>query len=153
MTGRPAEAADHVLAHVLQKAARAVTRLNDQPLRRLGLTSGQAFLLARVGRGDHPTVGRLAGDLAMDRSTVTALLRPLARDGVIRIAPAERDRRVRCVQLTERGSGLNTEAAAEVARLEAMLAARLPFAPAELRSRLEVIVSLASRERSAASGP
>lgn len=139
---------DEVLALVLQKAARVVVRLHDQALGRLGLTTGQAFLLARVGRGDSPSVGRLARDLAMDRTTVTALLGPLARDGLIRSYPAPRDRRARCIRLTRRGSGLNSAAATEIARLEAVLAAEIPFGSAELRSRLEAVMSLASRERS-----
>jgi len=70
---------DTCLCLHLQRAARAVARRFDEALRPLGLTSGQFSLLMSLNRPQPPTIGHVAGVLAMDRTTLTANLKPLVR--------------------------------------------------------------------------
>ena len=74
---------DTCLCLHLQRAARAVARRFDEALRPLGLTSGQFSLLMSLNRPEPPTIGRVAGVLAMDRTTLTANLKPLERRGLV----------------------------------------------------------------------
>ncbi len=56
-----------------------------------------------LNRPEPPTIGAVAELLAMDRSTVTANLKPLERAGLVTIAVDEKDRRGRRVALTDAG--------------------------------------------------
>ena len=51
-------------------------------------------------------IGDLANFLAMDRTTITANLKPLERDGLVSIAVDKTDKRGRNVTLTLRGHAL-----------------------------------------------
>ena len=67
-----------------QRAARALARRFDAAFRPLGLTSGQFSLLMSLNRPEPPTMGAVAALLAMDRTTLTAALKPLERRGLVR---------------------------------------------------------------------
>ncbi len=97
---------DHCLCLHAQRAARALARRFDEALRPLGLTSGQFSLLMSLNRPQPPTLGSVAELLAMDRTTLTANLKPLERDGLIEVCPDEKDRRARRLALTEKGRTL-----------------------------------------------
>src|SRR5258708_15740532 len=84
---------DTCLCLYLQRAARAVGRRFDAALRPLGLTNGQFSLLMSLNRPDPPSIGRVSALLAMDRTTLTANLKPLERRGLLAAmsaAPAKR---------------------------------------------------------------
>jgi DNA-binding MarR family transcriptional regulator len=49
------------------------------------------------------TINALAAEMVMDRTTLGRNVRPLQRDGLIRIAPDPADRRSKQVELTRRG--------------------------------------------------
>jgi DNA-binding MarR family transcriptional regulator len=86
----------------LRKAARVVTQAYDAALQPVGLKATQFTLLATLTRlGDAPLT-RLADALVMDRTTLTRNLKPLVREGFIRI-DQEEDQRVRKVSLTDSG--------------------------------------------------
>src|ERR1700723_1877643 len=70
---------DTCLCLHLQRAARAVARRFDAVLRPLGLTNGQFSLLMSLNRPEPPTIGSVSDLLAMDRTTLTAALKPLDR--------------------------------------------------------------------------
>ena len=55
-------------------------------------------------------MGPVAAVLAMDRTTLTAALKPLERRGLVRIEADPRDRRGRLLRLTEEGRRLLTKA-------------------------------------------
>ena len=101
---------DTCLCLHLQRAARAVARRFDEALRPLGLTSGQFSLLMSLNRPQPPTIGRVAGVLAMDRTTLTANLKPLERRGLVEISVDPADRRSRRLVLTPAGRSLLAEA-------------------------------------------
>lgn len=93
-----------------QRAARALARLFDDALRPLGLTNGQFSLLMALNRPEPPTIGALAPFLAMDRTSLTAALKPLQRRGLVDVAPGEADRRSRVVAITPGGITLLRDA-------------------------------------------
>lgn len=86
----------------LRRAARAVTQMYDEILRPVGIRSSQLMLLAAVGVEQPASVKTLADVLGMDRTTLSRNLKPLERDGLVRSKPGK-DRRVREVELTEKG--------------------------------------------------
>jgi len=97
---------DACLCLHLQRAARVVARTFDEALRPLGITSGQFSLLMSLNRPQPPTIGDVAPLLAMDRTTLTANLKPLERNGLVSIAVDKKDRRSRRLSLTQAGVDL-----------------------------------------------
>jgi DNA-binding MarR family transcriptional regulator len=97
------EVRDTCLCLHLQRAARAVGRRFDVALRPLGLTNGQFSLLMSLNRPQPPTIGSVAALLAMDRTTLTAALKPLERRGLVEVTIDGEDRRSRRLVLTEAG--------------------------------------------------
>lgn len=97
------EVRDCCLCLHLQRAARAAARRFDTALRPVGLTSGQFSLLMALNRPEPPTLVPVANLLAMDRTTLTAALKPLERRGLVSVHPDPSDRRARRLVLTEAG--------------------------------------------------
>ncbi|MFH5925333.1 MarR family winged helix-turn-helix transcriptional regulator [Roseomonas xinghualingensis] len=97
------EVRDTCLCLHVQRAARALARRFDEALRPVGLTNGQFSLLMALNRPNPPTLGPVAQLLAMDRTTLTAALKPLDRDGLVSVEAAPHDRRSRLLRLTEKG--------------------------------------------------
>jgi DNA-binding MarR family transcriptional regulator len=89
-----------------QRAARALARRFDEALRPLGLTNGQFSLLASLNRPEPPSMGAVASLLTLDRTTLTAALKPLQRRGLVEVRPDPADRRSRLLELTEAGRAL-----------------------------------------------
>jgi len=94
---------DRCLCLHVQRAARVLARRFDDALRPLDLTNGQFSLLMSLNRPEPPNMAQISAVLAMDRTTLTAALKPLERRGLITITPDERDRRHRRVGLTDAG--------------------------------------------------
>jgi DNA-binding MarR family transcriptional regulator len=97
---------DRCLCLHVQRAARALARRFDEELRPFDLTNGQFSLLMSLNRPEPPSMGPVASLLAMDRTTLTAALKPLERRGLVRIANDAADRRSRVLILTEKGRNL-----------------------------------------------
>jgi DNA-binding MarR family transcriptional regulator len=87
----------------VQRAARALARRFDDALRPVGLTNGQFSLLLSLNRPKPPSMTAVASLLAMDRTTLTAALKPLRRRGLVKITPDPADRRGRLMTLTAKG--------------------------------------------------
>lgn len=93
----------------LRRAARQLTQLYDDAIAPSGLTSAQAMLVSQIddmsgeGDGAGPSLQRLAQRLAIQISALTHALKPLARDGLVVIAPDRNDRRTKRALLTEQG--------------------------------------------------
>jgi len=86
-----------------QRAARALARRFDTALKSLGLTNGQFSLMMSLNRPEPPPMGPVAALLAMDRTTLTAALKPLERRGWVEILPDPKDRRGKRLKLTPTG--------------------------------------------------
>jgi DNA-binding MarR family transcriptional regulator len=90
----------------VQRAARALARRFDEALRPLGLTNGQFSLLMSLNRPEPAGMGSVASLLAMDRTTLTAALKPLERRGLVKIIADPEDRRSRRLILSPKGKRL-----------------------------------------------
>ena len=97
------EVRDTCLCLHLRRAARAVARRFDAALRPLELTNGQFSLLMSLNRPDPPSIGSVSALLAMDRTTLTANLKPLERRGLIEVTVDDTDKRTRRLALTPSG--------------------------------------------------
>jgi DNA-binding MarR family transcriptional regulator len=100
------EVRDACLCLHAQRAARALGRRFDKAMRPFGLTNGQFSLLMALNRPEPPSMGPVASLLAMDRTTLTAALRPLARRGLVAVTVDPADRRGRRLALTAAGTAL-----------------------------------------------
>jgi DNA-binding MarR family transcriptional regulator len=109
-------------------------------LRPLDLTNGQFSLLMSLNRPQPAPMKSVASLLAMDRTTLTAALKPLERRGLVTIAQDPDDRRSRLLELTPAGHDLLTEAFPLWQRAHAEI--ERPFAPGEvdqLRGQLRTL--------------
>lgn len=97
---------DSCLCLHVQRAARALARRFDDALRPAGLTSGQFSLMMGLNRPVPPTIGSVAALLAMDRTTLTAALKPLERRGLVTVSVDPQDRRGRLLALTDQGQAV-----------------------------------------------
>jgi DNA-binding MarR family transcriptional regulator len=94
------EVRDHCLCLHVQRAARALARRFDEAFRNLNLTNQQFSLLLSLNRPVPPTISEVAPLLAMDRTTLTAALKPLERRGLVTVVVDKADRRNRRLVLT-----------------------------------------------------
>ncbi len=101
---------DTCLCLHVQRAARAIARQFDDALRPLDVTNGQFSLMMSLNRASPPNMRAVALLLAMDRTTLTAALKPLERRGLVEIFADEEDRRSRRLQLTPEGERLLAQA-------------------------------------------
>ncbi|WP_374447688.1 MarR family winged helix-turn-helix transcriptional regulator [Stella sp.] len=97
------EVRDACLCLHVQRAARALARRFDEALRPVGLTNGQFSLLMALNRPAPATMREVTAVLAMDRTTLTANLKPLERRGLVAVAADPADRRSRRLALTADG--------------------------------------------------
>ncbi len=93
-----------------QRAARRLARRFDLAMRPFGLTNGQFSLMMSLNRPAPPLMRQVSDVLAMDRTTLTAALKPLERRGLVKVSPDEKDQRGRRLALTEAGQSLLAEA-------------------------------------------
>jgi DNA-binding MarR family transcriptional regulator len=101
---------DACLCLHVQRAARALARHFDEVFRPLGLTHGQFSLLTSLSRPEPPSIGSVAVLLAMDRTTLTAALKPLERRGLVKVSVDQEDRRSRRLMITAAGRRLVSKA-------------------------------------------
>jgi len=87
----------------VRKAARYLTAIYDKALAPAGVRITQFAILHKVTRIGPLSVKRLAAELAMDRTTVAANLKPLEREGLVHQVVDEKDRRARLIHITEAG--------------------------------------------------
>jgi DNA-binding MarR family transcriptional regulator len=121
-----------------QRAARALARRFDIALKPVGITSGQFSLLMSLNRPEPPNLGSVAALLAMDRTTLTANLKPLERCGFVKTAPDPKDRRARLLQLKPAGRAALAKATPIWKRLHATIETALSD-PDHLRSELNLL--------------
>ena len=123
-----------------QRAARNLARIFDDALRPLDLTNGQFSLLMSLNRPQPAAMKSVASLLAMDRTTLTAALKPLERRGLVTIAQDPDDKRSRLLALTPAGQQLLADAFPVWQQTHADL--ERPFAPGEvdrLRGQLRAL--------------
>ena len=102
----------------LRKATRRVSQLYDSALEPCGLRTTQRAILNHIARAGTPALGELAEALVMDRGALTHNLKPLERDGLVKISVDPQDRRNRLIALTARGRAKLAESDALWARAQ-----------------------------------
>src|SRR5581483_332510 len=127
---------DHCLCLHVQRAARALARRFDEAFRPLELTQGQFSLLMSLNRPEPPTIGNVSALLAMDRTTLTANLKPLERRGLVKVKPDREDRRSRRLFLTAEGKSLLAKAGPIWRKTHAEVEQTLPGGAGALRKGL-----------------
>jgi DNA-binding MarR family transcriptional regulator len=126
---------DHCLCLHAQRAARALARRFDIALKPAGITSGQFSLLMSLNRPEAPNLGSVAALLAMDRTTLTANLKPLERRRLVETVTDPTDGRARLLRLTPAGRAVLAEAVPIWRRLHAAIERPLSD-PGHLRAEL-----------------
>jgi DNA-binding MarR family transcriptional regulator len=115
------------LCNALRQASRAVSRLYDEELRRVGLRTTQYSLLRylkHVGTVRQRDLGAL---LSLDETTLTRNLRPLLNAGLLAIDTGK-DRREKLVRLTKAGAAKLSKARPGWERAQERMRARVPKA-------------------------
>ena len=134
------EVRDRCLCLHLQRAARRLARRFDAALRPHGLTNGQFSLLMALNRPEGPRIGDLVPLLGMDRTTLTAALKPLERRGLVRSLTDAADARARRLVLTAAGRArLKAALPAWRAAHDAVDTTLVPTDPEGLRQALKQI--------------
>lgn len=131
---------DNCLCLHVQRAARGMARRFDDVFRPLNLTHGQFSLLMSLNRTEPPTIGSVATLLAMDRTTLTAALKPLERRRLVKVSVDKEDRRGRRLTITPAGRMLLAKAfplwRMTHAEIDKMVVA---FGPDQLRDALRAL--------------
>jgi DNA-binding MarR family transcriptional regulator len=131
---------DSCLCLHVQRAARALARRFDNALSPLGLTNGQFSLMMSLNRPEAPTIRAVASLLAMDRTTLTAALKPLQHRRLIKISIDHDDHRARLLELTPQGKKLLARAVPVWTSTHAAVESRLgPGEPDRLRKSLRTL--------------
>jgi len=121
-----------------QRAARALARRFDEAFRPLELTNWQFTLLVVLNRDEPPSMGRIAKALAMDRTTLTAALKPLERRGLVTVAADPEDKRSRLMTITAAGRALLSAAMPIWRRTQAAIEQQVA-SPDRLRAELRAL--------------
>jgi DNA-binding MarR family transcriptional regulator len=109
----------------VQRAARALARRFDEAFRPLDLANQQFSLLMSLNRPQPPGMAAVASVLAMDRTTLTAALKPLERRGLVEVTVDPGDKRGRLIALLPAGQRLLARAVPIWQRTHAELDMRL----------------------------
>ena len=133
---------DNCLCLHAQRAARVLARRFDEALRAFELTNGQFSLLMSLNRESPPNIGESAAFLAMDRTTLTTAVKPLARRRLLIVKVDPYDKRSRLLLLTPAGRSLLASAVPAWRQTHASLEGLLVAAdaePARLRRDLRAL--------------
>jgi len=134
---------DTCLCLAVQRTARGLARRFDEALRPLDITNRQFSLMMSLNRPEPPPMGDVADLLAMDRTTLTAALKPLERRGLVSISADPADKRSRRLALTDAGHALLLRALPIWKRHHGQLEKHLSAANADrLREDLQFLTRL-----------
>lgn len=86
-----------------RKAARLITKLYEDRLSTVGLTSTQLSILIHVDDAGTASMKDLVDGLVMERTSVVRALQPLERDGYLTIGPDREEARRNVVRLSDAG--------------------------------------------------
>lgn len=117
----------------------ALQRLSSRMERTLGISAPQRFIVRCVGRYPGMTAGQLATMLHLDRGSVSAALRRLERQGLLKRRRDPRDRRRVTLGLTRKGRAM------DVARSGTVESAVVHLLESSSTSEIEVTRSVLRR--------
>lgn len=87
----------------LRRVSRMVTQFYDAELRRHGIRPTQTPILTALAARSDWTMEELSGFLGLERTTLVRNLRPLERDGLVKLAGGGRGSRV-ALSITQKGT-------------------------------------------------
>jgi len=96
------DVAQNCLFRKVRTISRYVTNLYAKVLKDIGLTPVQYSMMTAIEILKEPNMNAFSKATAMDRTTINRNLKPLIRDGIVRVVESE-DKRERIVSLTENG--------------------------------------------------
>lgn len=91
---------------ILRQAARVATQHFDHTLDASGLRISQLSILTSLAYNGPKTINDLAEVMVLDRTTLGRNIRPLQRDGYLKIEAGTQDRRQRALVLTKKGAAI-----------------------------------------------
>ena len=138
---------DTCLCLAVQQAARTLARRFDDVLRPIGLTSGQFSLLMSLNRPAPPTMKDVAELLAIDRTTLTAALKPLTKKRLVQVVVDRNDKRSRRLILTSSGEALLAAAVPVWKRAHAALDKKLARGGKALRQDLIALTAAPDEDK------
>jgi DNA-binding MarR family transcriptional regulator len=129
--------ADSELGRELRRLTRSIQLLERAALRDQATTRAQAHALLTIQAMARPSMAMLARELDLAPSTVTRLIDPLVRQGLVERQPDPDDRRVVGVVLTAAGRRTLRSLEQSLHAAYAALAAAIP--PSEQSRTLELL--------------
>ena len=114
----PTTASEGQMSYAIFQLARAHRARAAAMLRELDLHPGQELLLMHLLDRDGQTQSELLDAVGLDHSTVSKSLRRMQEAGLLLREPADHDRRVLVVHLTDRGRAMREPLAAMWRALE-----------------------------------
>lgn len=102
---------ENQLCHRLYTASNALTRAYRPLLNQLNITYPQYLVMMALWEKDTISIHKLRNKTKMDGGSLTLILDKLSAHQFITIEPAEQDKRLRILKLTEKGRKLKIQAA------------------------------------------
>ncbi|MGW0777740.1 MarR family winged helix-turn-helix transcriptional regulator [Streptomyces sp. NPDC002835] len=143
----PSTASEGPMSYAIFELARAHRARAAAMLREMDVHPGQELLLMRLLDRDGQTQSELLESVGLDHSTVSKSLRRMQDAGLLVREPAEHDRRVMVVHLTDKGRALREPLAAMWRALEETSARDLSAQQAESFVRTAYAIAEAINSR------
>ncbi|MDG9714791.1 MarR family winged helix-turn-helix transcriptional regulator [Streptomyces sp. DH10] len=143
----PTTAGEGPMSYAIFQLARAHRARAAAMLREMDLHPGQELLLMQLLDRDGQTQSELLESVGLDHSTVSKSLRRMQDAGLLVREPAEHDRRVMVVHLTDKGRAMREPLAAMWRALEETSAQNLSAQQAEafVRTAYAITDAITSR--------
>lgn len=148
----PSTAGEGPMSYAIFQLARAHRARAGVMLREMDLHPGQELLLMQLLDRDGQTQSELLDSVGLDHSTVSKSLRRMQDAGLLVREPAEHDRRVMVVHLTDKGRAMREPIAAMWRALEETSALNLSAQQAESFVRTAYAIADAINSRDVAAG-
>lgn len=127
--------------HLMRRCQQIAVSVFLDECRTYDLTPLQFAVLAALAEGGPEDQVRLAGSLALDRTTIGVVVKNLEGRGLVERRPSEKDRRAKLISITSLGQALVTDVAPSVdAAQDRMLA---PLTDQERRRFLDLLQKVA----------
>lgn len=101
---------DNQLCHRLYVASNVFTRAYRPLLQSLDITYPQYIVMMAMWEDKNLSVSDLVAKTRIDPGSMSLILKKLASKGFLRVTPSETDKRVKYVELTEKGEQSQTQA-------------------------------------------
>ncbi|MEW2045768.1 MarR family winged helix-turn-helix transcriptional regulator [Streptomyces sp. NPDC005476] len=148
----PSTAGEGPMSYAIFQLARAHRARAAAMLREMDLHPGQELLLMQLLDRDGQTQSELLESVGLDHSTVSKSLRRMQDAGLLVREPAEYDRRVMVVHLTDKGHAMREPLAAMWRALEETSARDLSAQQVESFVRIAYSIADAINSRAVAAG-